>query len=142
RYEARERTKAIHGGGNAAVILLDDACGLYEDKVGDLPSWADTERAIKHLIAAIGAAMPLRDIKQLDLMHLVAKRRGTGLANASVNREIDVWRAIWRHAADAEFDIGRMPNWGKLVLKVAEKAPRELSDAEEVSLFSEIREDL
>ncbi|PZU80125.1 MAG: site-specific integrase [Sphingomonas sp.] len=142
RYEARERTKAIHGGGNAAVILLDDACGLYEDKVGDLPSWADTERAIKHLIAAIGAAIPLRDIKQLDLMHLVAKRRGTGLANASVNREIDVWRAIWRHAADAEFDIGRMPNWGKLVLKVAEKAPRELSDAEEVSLFSEIREDL
>jgi integrase len=142
RYEEREREKAINGGGAAPVILLDDACGLYEDKVGKLPSWIDAERTIQHLIAAIGAATPLNQVRQVDMMHLVAKRRGAGLANSSVNREIDVWRAIWRHAADADFDVGKMPKWGKLYLKVAEKAPRELSDLEEKALFGEMREDL
>lgn len=141
RIEEQERGKARNGGAVRPAITLDDACGLYEDKVGDTPSWADTERAIKVLIAELGAGSFLSEITQRELLALVAKRRN-GRANSSVNREIEVWRAIWRWAAKAKYDVGDMPGWGDLMLKVPNKAPRELSAAEEGRLFDEIRSDL
>ncbi|MDR6144991.1 integrase [Sphingomonas sp. SORGH_AS870] len=141
RYEERERAKAHHGGQVRPPITLDEACGLYQDKVEELPSWIDAERTIKILIAAIGAANLLSEITQRDLLALVAKRR-PDLENSSVNREIEVWRAIWRWADKARYDVGEMPDWGALLLKVTAKAPRELSATEETSLFEEIRDDL
>lgn len=141
RYEERERAKAHHDGQVRPPITLDEACGLYQDKVEELPSWPDAERTIKILIAAIGAANLLSEITQRDLLALVAKRR-PDLENSSVNREIEVWRAIWRWADKARYDVGEMPDWGALLLKVTAKAPRELSAAEEASLFDEIRDDL
>lgn len=141
RIEERERAKAHHGGQVRPPITLDEACGLYQDKVEDLPSWPDAERTIKILIAAIGAGNLLSEITQRDLLALVAKRR-PDLENSSVNREIEVWRAIWRWAAKSRYDVGEMPDWGALMLKVTAKAPRELSATEEASLFDEIRDDL
>jgi integrase len=141
RVEEAERAKARNGGTTRPPITLDEACGLYEDKVGDLPSWCDSERTITILIAALGAGALLSEISQRDLLGLVAKRRN-GRVNASVNREIEVWRAIWRWAAKARYDVGEMPDWGALMLKVSNKAPRELSGTEETALFGEIRADL
>lgn len=141
RVEDAERSKARNGGNARPPITLDDAAGLYEDKVGDLPSWSDSERTITIMIAELGAAALLSEITQRDLLALVAKRRN-GRVNASVNREIEVWRAIWRWAAKARYDVGEMPDWGALMLKVASKAPRELSATEETALFGEIRDDL
>ncbi|GEM72050.1 integrase [Sphingomonas aquatilis NBRC 16722] len=141
RVEETERAKARNGGNARPPITLDEACGLYEDKAGDLPSWNDSERTIGILIEAQGAGALLSEITQRDLLALVAKRRN-GRVNASVNREIEVWRAIWRWAAKARYDVGEMPDWGALMLKVVDKAPRELSAAEETALFEEIRGDL
>jgi len=141
RVEETERAKARNGGNTRPPITLDEACGLYEDKVGDLPSWRDSERTIGILIEAQGAGALLSEITQRDLLALVAKRRN-GRVNASVNREIEVWRAIWRWADKARYDVGEMPDWGALMLKVANKAPRELSATEETALFEEIRGDL
>jgi integrase len=76
-----------------------------------------------------------------DLLSLVARRR-IGRVNASVSREIEVWRAVWRWAAKARYDIGEMPDWGALMLKVPATIPRELSAVEESGLFTEIRTDL
>jgi len=59
-----------------------------------------------------------------------------------VNREIETWRAVWRRAQAAKFEIGDMPEWKALFLRVPSKPPRELSLAEEPKLFSEIRNDL
>lgn len=141
RIEEQERAKARNGGAARPPITLDEACGLYEDKVGDTPSWADTERALKVLLAELGTGALLREITQRELLGLVAKRRN-GRANSSVNREIEVWRAVWRWADKAKYEIGDMPGWGDLMLKVSEKAPRELSASEEERLFEEIRPDL
>lgn len=141
RVEEAERSKARNGGATRPPITLDEACGLYEDKVGDLPSWSDSERTITILITELGAGALLSEISQRDLLSLVAKRRN-GRVNASVNREIEVWRAIWRWASKARYDVGEMPDWGALMLKVVSKAPRELSATEETALFGEIRSDL
>jgi integrase len=141
RHEEREREKARNGGNARPPITLDEACGLYEDKVGDKPSWRNAERNIKVLLEELGTTVLLSDVHQRDLLGLVARRRA-GRVNASVNREIEDWRAIWRWAAKARFDVGEMPDWGALMLKVVDKAPRELAAAEETSLFAAIRSDL
>ncbi|WP_010218880.1 tyrosine-type recombinase/integrase [Sphingomonas sp. PAMC 26621] len=140
-HEEIERAKARNGGNLRPPITLDEACGLYQDKVEELPSWIDTERHMRMLMAGLGGAHLLSEITQRDLLALVAKRRAT-LANSSVNREIEDWRAIWRWADKARYDVGEMPNWGALFLKVAKTDPRELSANEEDKLFGEIRRDL
>lgn len=141
RHEERERARARNGGNARPPITLDEACGLYADKVDDQPSWRNTNRTILMLIGALGQTILLADISQRALLNLAARRR-VGRSNASVNREIEVWRAIWRWAAKNRFDVGEMPDWGALMLKVARTDPRELAAAEEVALFAQIRSDL
>lgn len=141
RAEERERAKAMGGGNARPPLTVDEAAGLYQDKVGETPSWPDARRSIIHLLTGVGKDNFLSEVSQRDLVALVAKRRA-GLANTSVNREIDVWRAIWRCANDARYDVGEMPAWGKLYLKVPSVDPRELSDGEETRLFDNIRKDL
>ena len=140
-HEEIERAKARNGGNLRPPITLDEACGLYQDKVEQLPSWIDTERNMRVLITGLGGTHLLSEITQRDLLTFVAKRRA-GRANASVNREIEDWRAIWRWAAKARYDVGEMPDWGSLFLKVVRTDPRELSASEEDALFGEIRRDL
>ncbi|WP_010184740.1 tyrosine-type recombinase/integrase [Sphingomonas sp. PAMC 26605] len=140
-HEEIERAKARNGGNLHPPITLDEACGLYQDKVEEQPSWVDTERMMKALIAGLGGMHLLSEITQRDLLALVAKRRA-GRVNSSVNREIEVWRAVWRWASKARYDVGDMPDWGALMLKVNRTDPRELSASEEVALFGEIRKDL
>lgn len=141
KHEELERAKARNGGVSRPPITLDEACGLYQDKVEELPSWVDTKRTLRTLIEGLNKTDLLASINQRDLLALVARRR-TGRVNASVNREIEVWRAVWRWAAKARYDVGEMPDWGALMLKVSRTDPRELSAAEETSLFIEIRPDL
>lgn len=141
RIEETERTKARNGGTARPPITLDDACGLYQDRVQELPSWRVTRYMLAALIEGLGAGALLAEITQRDLLHHFSRRRN-GRTNASVNREIEVCRAMWRWAAKARYDIGEMPDWGALFLKVPNKAPRELSALEETALFDEIRTDL
>ncbi|WP_019833808.1 tyrosine-type recombinase/integrase [Sphingomonas sp. PR090111-T3T-6A] len=136
-YEEKERAKAVNGGKERPPITLDEASGLYEDKVGAKPSWRNVETRIKVLLAEFAPATLLSEISQRDLLGLVARRRD-GRENASVNREIDDWRAIWRHAQKSRFDVGEMPDWGALRLHVPNNDPRELSATEETALFEQI----
>lgn len=141
RIEAEARLQAITPNRAKPSITLDEACGLYAEHAEQLPSWPNAKRISSTLIAGLGATSLLADITQRDLQLLVAKRR-VGRANASVNREIVIWRAIWRHAAATRYDVGDMPAWGKLALKVAEQPARTLSDDEERALFVHLRADL
>jgi integrase len=141
RVEEAERAKARNGGVTRPPITLDEACGLYQDRVEELPSWSTTRYMLAALIQGLGATALLSEITQRELLHLVAKRRN-GRSNGSVNREIEVWRAAWRWAAKARYDVGEMPDWGSLMLKVPNQAPRELTASEEPELFDEIRGDL
>lgn len=141
RHEDIERAKARSGGKERPSITLDEACGLYQDKVEELPSWIDTKRTLQTMLDGLGGNRLLADISQRDLLTFVAKRRA-GRVNASVNREIEVWRAVWRWAHKARYDVGEMPDWGQLFLKVVRTVPRELNTTEEDGLFEHIRSDL
>ena len=69
-------------------LLLSTLCGLSgstEQRVSAML----TERESSQMYAL------LSEITQRDLLAFVAKRRN-GRTNATVNREIEVWRAAWR----------------------------------------------
>lgn len=140
-YENRERQKAALPDRERPPITLDEACGLYEEKVGHKPSWPTISYMLAAMIDGLGSSKLLSEVTQRDLSTYFARRRA-GRTNASVNREIENCRAVWRWAGRNRFDVGEMPEWGALLLEVPKKDPRELSAAEELALFPEIRADL
>jgi integrase len=141
RHEERVRAKARDGDGKRPPINVDDAAGLYQEKVEEKASWPTTRYILAAAIEGLGEHVLLSEVTQRDLELYVAKRRN-GRANGSVNREIEVLRAMWRRADKARFDVGEMPDWGALMLKVPRRDPRELSIVEEDALLPEIRADL
>ena len=140
-FERRERHKAALPEEQRPPITVDEACGLYQEHAEHLPSRPTIKGLTAALVEGLGATRLLSEISQRDFQIFVAKRRD-GRSNASVNRDIENARAIWRHAADTEYDVGQMPKWGKLFLKVAKKPPRELDLTEEKKLFLAIRNDV
>lgn len=140
-FERRERHKAALPDQARPAITLSEAASLYQDKVEGGSSWPTIRYLLETLIDGLGTNVLLSAIAQRDLQVFFAGRRA-GRSNASVNREIENARAVWRHAALSRFDIGEMPDWRSLFLKVAAKPPRELQFAEEDKLLPLIREDL
>jgi integrase len=140
-FERRERHRAALPEVQRPPITLDQAGGLYQEHAEHLPSWPTIRYMIAALIQGIGPTRLLSEITQRDLQLYVAKRRD-GRANASVNREMENARSIWRHAQATKYDIGEMPDWGKLFLKVPRQPPRELAITEEAALFLALRTDV
>lgn len=140
-FEARIRQEAVLPTRNADPLTLDQAAGLYEENAGVKPSWPTAEYMIAALIDGIGGNKLLSEISQRDLQVYFARRRN-GRSNATINREIDVARAIWRKAMKARFDVGNMPDWMELRHKVPKRDPRELAYDEEDRLFGAMRADV
>ena len=140
-YERRERHKAVMGLEKLPDLTVDEACGLYAEHADKQPSWATARYMLRELVAGLGKHKMIAEVTQRDLQVYFARRRD-GRSNATVNREIENCRAVWRKAECAGFDCGKMPNWTRLMLKVPKTDPRELSLTEEPALFSELRADL
>lgn len=145
-FERRERRKAALPSLARPPITLDEAAGLYAEHAETLPSWPTIAYLTRALVKGLGPAVPLSAITQRDLQVYFARRRagpkGTR-SNASVNREIENARAIWRRADRARYDVGQMPDWAAFRLKVAEQPPRELGrESEEAALFAALTEDV
>lgn len=140
-FERRERHQATLPDMRRPPISLDQAGGLYQEHAELLPSWPTIKYMIAALIDGLGRNRLLSEITQRDFQIYVSQRR-EGRSNASINREIENARAIWRHAASTKYDVGEAPNWGKLFLKVSRKPPRELDLTEEKKLFLAIRNDI
>ena len=140
-FERRERTKAALPDLQRPAITLDEACGLYQDKVETAPSWPTIRYMLVALLSGLGARRMLSDISQRSLQIYFAARRD-GRSNATVNREIENARALWRHACSSRYDVGEMPDWKALRLKAPRRPPRELSYAEEDDLLPALRPDI
>jgi integrase len=140
-FVARIRADALLPARNRPPITLDTAAGLYSDHAETLPSWPTVEPILAAMVTGLGGGHLLSEIGQDDLRRYFAKRRN-GRKNSSVNREIDIARAMWRKAETNRFDVGEMPDWKALRLKVPARPPRELSEEEEARLFSCLRADL
>lgn len=140
QFEARERQAAALPSTSRPPITLDEAAGLYQEHAETLPSWPTIEYMTAALVKGIGAKRLLSQISQRELQVYRAKRRD-GRSNASVNREIENARAIWMSAQKARYDVGEMPNWKDLFLKVAKQPPRIADEAEEDRIFAAIAPD-
>ena len=141
KLEAEARREAVTPTRARPSITVDEAAGLYALHADKLPSWPDTKRIVKILVAALGPNKALAAVTQFELIRLVSERR-KDRANSSVNRELNVWRAMWLRADRAKFDVGDMPVWGDLLLTEAGIDPRTFSDDEEARLFEALRPDL
>jgi integrase len=141
QFERRERHAAALPDRARPAITLSEAASLYQDHAEGLPSWPTIRYMIEALLAGIGVNRLLSAITQRDLQIYFARRRNTRSA-ATVNREIENARAIWRHATRTRYDVGEMPDWGSLFLKVGKTPPRELELAEELRLFAALRPDV
>ena len=140
QFEARERQRAALPATTRPPITLDEAAGLYEEHAEQLPSWKTIKYMVDALVKGLGSRRLLSEISQRELQVYFAKRRA-GRANSSVNREIENARAVWHRAAKARFDVGEMPDWKALLLKVAKVAPRVADASEEDRLFAAIAGD-
>lgn len=141
--EARVRAEAALDVGRRVKkpITLDEAAAHYEDRLRANGKWGkDNDRWIASIVDGLGGGRYLSDITDSELRAHFA-RRAAKVSAASVNREIEVARPIWRMHARTH-DIGDMPDWGRLRYAVAEKDPRELYRDEEERLWAALRADL
>lgn len=140
-YERRERDKAALPLRSRAPITVDDACGLYGEKVQHQTSWATTRYILAAMVKGFGANKLLSDVSQRDLQVYVSKR-AQSRKPTTINREIDVAKAVWAHADNTRYDIGDKPDWRSLKLKETKRPDRELDADEERRLFANLREDI
>lgn len=139
-FERRERQAAALPEDRRPPITLSEACSLYQDHAENLPSWSTIEYMLRDLLA-LGTNRFLSTITQRDLQIYFARRRD-GRSASTINREIENARSVWRHAKVARFDVGEIPDWSALFLKVPSRPPRELELDEEERLFANLRTDV
>ena len=141
RVEAQMRAEVALNIKRKKPITLDEATGLYEQKLRKEERWSkSTETWLDGFVNAIGHNTFLTDVDHTDIGSYFRKRAAL-IAGASVNREIDVARALWRATERAKYDTGEMPDWAAFRYAVKENDPRELQFAEEDRLLDAIRDD-
>lgn len=128
--------RAIHGEEAKPPITVNEACSAWwQDKGQFMSAHATYYTQIRHL-AALGKATPLADIDLIDLTRYAARRRAKA-SNATVNRDIELARRIWRHAAVRGFDVPTI-KWGEILLPEPSERIRELSQDEQAALFEKL----
>lgn len=142
RFEERERRKAAEGQQHRTELTLNAAFERYYQEVGQhLETASQTDYWLSNLLAGLGKTKTLADVTDSDIATYIARRRAD-VSNASVNRETQLLRRVYRRADKVwRADIGRMPNWTEHMLKEAEERKRELTADEERALFENLRED-
>jgi integrase len=146
-FEARLKREVALGHEAKRPITLDAACQAYwKDKGQHESSSTTTDYQLANLCEGIGANRLLSSIGTEDFRRYIAKRRAT-VSNASVNREWQLARRVWKHAAAAGYDlpIPGTPDaidWSKLRLDEPKERVRELTADEEKRLFEKLPESL
>ncbi len=135
------RHSALYGD-TKPVITLDQAIGTYVANVSvHQPSWKTTKSLAQVLLGGLKKNTALPDITNMMLTNYIAKRRST-LANASVNREIQLLRRVLNYAEKNLNMQVPVLNWDAHTLSEPKGRVRELTIDEEGRLFENLRPDL
>lgn len=141
KVEQAERTQAASGKPDVRPTTLDEASGLYWLEVAqDQPSAYDTNYQLRNLCDGLGRNELLSDIAQADLARYCARRRAN-VSNASVNRELQLARRVWRYAVKRLRAGVADVDWSDLMLREPPERVRELTAGEEARLFEALRPD-
>lgn len=135
------RREIVLGSSTLPGITLGNACAAYWDDKGQFEaSRVTTEYQLTNLCRIIGENMLLNAITIADMRSFVAKRRGEKVSNASINREWQLARRVWKHIADTH--AASTIAWGKLKLEEPAERVRELQTHEEQALFNALPDSL
>lgn len=141
RFEADERRRVTLGTDAKPGITVDEACGTWWRAKGEHQKSAyTTNYQIEALIAGLGAKTLLGALTLRDFDRYVARRRHKR-ANASVNREVELARRIWRWTAARGFDVAPI-EWCALLLPEPQERVRELGVDDEARLMAKLPESL
>lgn len=146
RYVEKLRRR-IALGEDKPIITLDAACESYwNDKGQHEKASKTTDYQLENLCTIIGAGKYLHEITQEDFRRFCAVRRAK-VSNASVNREWQLARRVWKHARTGGYDVPlegteRAIVWKDLRLDEPQERARELSGDEQKRLFAQVPADL
>lgn len=135
------RRELLLGDDKLPGITLDHACKAYWlDKGQYESSHVTTEYQLANLCEGIGSNRMLGAITIADFRTFVAKRRGQNVSNASINREWQLARRVWKHVEETHA-VSKI-NWGALRLDEPHERVRELTTEEEAALFAALPDSL
>lgn len=128
-------------------ITMDQACDAYWlDKGQHERSSKTTEYQLATLCKLLGPNKLLSSIGIKEFRDYIAKRRGTitarkkRLSDASINREWQLARRVWRHVGETH-SVSKI-DWGTLRLEEPQERVRELKADEEARLFEALPDSL
>lgn len=109
---------------------------------------ATIDYQLETLLNFFGKTQPTDGLNDNDLSRYVAKRRGQKNkrgklpAPATINREIELLRRVFKHASENwDIEVSKL-RWKKHLLAEPEERIRELTADEETRLFANMRDDL
>lgn len=144
----RESAREARARDDSGEITLNDACTRYWSEVAQYQrSGDDVLVMLTRLARSIGKDRLLSEVMDSRIARYVAKRRGHrtragGLvSNATVNRDTELLRRVYRRAREVWRRRVAMPNWKAQMLPEAAGRARELTPAEQDALFAAIRPD-
>lgn len=126
-----------------APMTFAVASTLYWDEKGQhLANSSDEERYLAWLQTQIGNATRISDISDRTIAAAVAKRRGEGVSNATVNRSVtQPLRAILRRCDRVWKQTVQRVEWSQHFLPEAQERVREATIGEEAALLGAMRGD-
>ena len=138
---AAARKIAMHGE-RLPEITLDEAFGTYAANVAiSQPSWRTTKSQAQKILTGLKRATLASEITDAALTRYISKRRAT-VANATVNREIQLLRRVLNYARrNLKMAVGDL-DWEAHILQEPRGRVRELTLDEEARLFSKLPDDL
>lgn len=140
QYIDRLLDEIASGSHGKTDITLDNACLAYWDgKAQHQASRKTTFYQLANLCSIIGKDRPLASIRLRDFRDYIATRRAD-VSEASVNREWQLARRVWRYCAP-DHNVSEIP-WGDLALPEPDERVRELSAGEEDRLFAALPDKL
>lgn len=141
RFEANIRRQVALGEQAKPSLTLEEACNTWQELVGEhKKSKATSLYQLGYLIAGLGANTAFHDITFKDVQDYAAKRRAM-VSDTSVNREIELLRAVTRWTEPRGYEVPKI-EWGKLMFQTPRERVRELSADEERRLFEHLPDNL
>lgn len=139
--EVRAARDRILNGPAKEHLSVDQSLGTYYDEVAShQPSASTTKSQIKALRTGLGPSTLLHMITETALAGHIARRRAS-VSNATVNRELQMFRRAMRYIARTRNVAVPDIDWQALILREPSERVRELTLAEEKRLFAALRPD-
>lgn len=138
---AAARQVALHGE-EAPEITLDEAFGTYAMNIAmTQPSWYTTKYQTQVILKGLKRSTLASETTDAHLTNYIAKRRAT-VANATVNREIQLLRRVFNYARrNLKMSVADV-DWDAHILPEPKGRVRELTLDEERRLFEHLPDDL